>query len=170
MNDNSNTYIIVGKIGAPYGVKGWIKVFSQSHSPESLLAYETWYIHSRNGWEILETDARKKQGNHLIAHIAGIDDINAAKQFTNKQIAILKSELPEAEKNEFYWSDLIGLAVITKQGEKLGQVNHMMETSANDVMVVIGDKRRLIPFVIEQIVVSVDLKKQEIIVDWDPSY
>ncbi len=165
-----NEHLIVGKIGAPYGVKGWVKIFSINRSPESLLEYETWYVESQNGWEILEISERKRHDGHVIAHIAGIDDREIAKQFTNKQISILPTQLPKAEKNEFYWLDLEGLKVITKDGEELGQIDNMMETGANDVMIVVGNKKRLIPFVLNKTVLSVDLKKKEIIVDWDPSY
>lgn len=170
MNDDRKTYLIVGKIGSSYGIKGWLKIFSLSDEPEALIEYKNWYIKTKNGWEVLKTDARKQYGNHLIAHIVGIDDIDTAKQLTNKQIAILTSELPETDKHEFYWKDLEGLTVITKKGEKLGQIDHMMETGSNDVMVVSGDKRRLIPFVLNKIVLSVDLEKREMIVDWDPNY
>ncbi len=165
MSEDEKSHLIVGKIGAPYGVKGWVKVFSPSHTPETLREYQTWHIKAKNGWEILTTDARKQHDNHLIVHITGIDDRDKVKQFTNKEIAILKSELPEAKKNEFYWKDLEGLAVITKQGEKLGQIDYMMETGSHDVMVVVGDKRQLIPFVLEKTVLSVDLKKREMIDD-----
>lgn len=171
MHKNEDGYIIVGKIGAPYGVKGWLKIFSISHRPENLMKYQQWYIKSsKDQWSKLEIAEKKRHDKHLIISIAGINDVDSATAYTNKEIAIKLEQLPKLNKNEYYWADLEGLTVVTKEGIKLGTIDFLMETGSNDVIVVVGKKRRLIPFIREQVVLEIDLDKKIMVVNWDPEF
>jgi 16S rRNA processing protein RimM len=103
-------------------------------------------------------------------HIAGIDDRDIAASLLNTQIAVRREQLPPAAEGEYYWSDLVGLAVRTIAGVELGKVTHLMQTGANDVLVVKGDRERLIPFLQPDVVKRVDLDAGIIEVDWDPEF
>lgn len=110
------------------------------------------------------------QGKAVVAHLEGINDRDAAAKLQGAEIEILYSQLPEAEHGSYYWADLIGLKVITTQGVELGKVDHLLETGANDVLVVSGDKERLIPFLQPQTVTRIDLDAGILVVDWDPEF
>ena len=106
----------------------------------------------------------------MIAKLDGIDDRTQAEALTGCKLYINPQQLPGLEAGEYYWSDLIGLTVETLQAETLGVVAGMLETGADDVMVLQGDRERLIPFVMEDIVREVDLDKRRLVVDWSPEY
>ncbi len=162
-------FTIVAKIGAPYGIKGWFNLFSLSDSPKTLVNYERWYIQKGETWEALAIDEIKPHGDHLIAHVNEINDRNAAQSLTNKKVAVLSDQLPPLDKG-YYWADLEGLTVITQKSERLGVVKELMNTGANDILIVMGEKRRLIPFIEGKTILKVDLTKNEIIVNWDPEF
>jgi 16S rRNA processing protein RimM len=106
----------------------------------------------------------------VIAHLAGCENRDQAQALMGCEIAIRRDQLPDAAPGEYYWRDLQGLTVVTIEGELLGTVDHLIETGANDVLVVKGDRERLIPFVLNQVIVNVDLDKQELRVDWDKDF
>lgn len=173
MVENQTVYITVGKIGAPYGVRGWVKVQSFTETIENLLDYEPWYVRkSGNGdtWKTASVEEAKIHGKGIIAKFTGCDDRDAAISMRGQEIAIRRDQLPEPAEGEYYWIDLEGLEVKTLDGISLGRVDHMLETGANDVMVVKGERERLIPFVMVHIVHDVDLKGGVIRVDWDPDF
>jgi 16S rRNA processing protein RimM len=166
------TYIVVGKIGAPYGVRGWVKVFSYTEEMDALMDYDPWYTRSakETDWHIAPVTEAKTHGKGLVAKFKGCDDRDAAALLTNQEIAITRAQLPPAEEGEYYWSDLIGLDVSTTEGVFLGKVDHLLETGANDVLVVKGERERLIPYVMGPIVKSVDLDAGTMTVDWDADF
>lgn len=173
MVENQAVYITVGRIGAPYGVRGWVKVQSFTESIENLLEYEPWYLRKTgNGeaWEEVPVEEAKVHGKGIIAKFTGCDDRDAAAGLRGQEIAIRRDQLPEPEEGEYYWVDLVGLEVQTLDGVPLGKVDHMQETGANDVMVIKGERERLIPFVMEHIVHEVDIEGGVIRVDWDPEF
>lgn len=180
MAANDTVYITVGKIGAPYGVRGWVKVQSFTESVENLLDYEPWYLHSRGSesgessenvtWVEASVVEAKLHGKGIIAYFEGCEDRDAAVLMGGLEIAIRRDQLPEPEEGEYYWADLEGLEVKTLDGVSLGKVDHMMATGANDVMVVVGERERLIPYVLEHIVHEVDIEGGTIRVDWDPEF
>ena len=102
-----------------------------------------------------------------MVNLKGIDDRNKAEELVNFEISIASDALPELEDGDFYWHQLEGLQVVNLEGQLLGKVDHLLETGANDVMVVKGEQERLIPFVMERVVLGVDLDKGEIEVDWE---
>lgn len=162
--------VIMGKIVAAHGIKGWVKIQTYTEYLDSLLDYDTWYIGKEEAWrpvEVLEAEVHSKV---LVARLEGVDDRTAAERYKGQLIAVPRSELPEEEEGEYYWSDLIGLKVLNLAGEELGTVDTLMETGANDVLVVKGGSGELlIPF-IESVIGKVDLEQKTIRVDWQADY
>jgi 16S rRNA processing protein RimM len=176
MSSASDT-IIVGKIGAPYGVKGWVKINSFTHIAEDIFGYAPWQLNGNgmNNQEI-QIDQWRTQGKGLVAKLVGVDSRDDAEQVKNAEISVPTSVLPELE-DDFYWKDLIGMQVVTDKGYDLGVVKDMFETGANDVMLVkaktndaFGQKERLLPFLHDQVVLNVDKQAKSITVDWDPGF
>lgn len=165
MNKPQSPYIIVGKIGSSYGVHGWLKIISYTQFEPSILDYQPWYIDGSD--TILNVVDSEVQANNLLVKLDGVDSPEAARLYAGKNIAALRTSLPELQKNEFYWSDLQGMTVINKDGTVFGTVNYLIETGSNDVLVVKGDKEIAIPY-LPEVVLHVDLEKREIQVDWEP--
>ena len=170
MTDNDSRYVVIGRISGLYGVRGWCKVYSWTEPRENILKYTPWYIKQDGEWVAHKLAAGKRHGKSVIAQLMHCDDRDTAAGYVDAMIAVKREQLPPAEEGEFYWSDLIGLTVETLQGEALGEIASMMETGADDVMVLTGERERLIPFVIDQIVREVDLDSGRLVVDWSPDY
>ncbi len=163
--------INVGEVSGVFGVKGWIKVFSFTQPRENILNYSPWYLQKGSETKQIKVIEGRRQGNLVVAALDGIDDRDQAAALSGWKILIEKRQLPPAEEGEYYWADLIGLRVENKQGIALGVVDHLLETGANDVLVVKEDKKeRLIPFLQPQTIVSIDLDLGMIVVDWDPDF
>ncbi len=162
------TPILVGKLSGVFGVKGWVKVFSYTQPRENILGYKTWLLNRSGDWQAIEVVDGKVHGKAIIAKLKNCDDRDQAAALMDTEVAIKPEQLERLSKNEFYWSQLIGLQVITTSGEELGTVKKLMETGANDVLVIGQDC--LIPFAAPQIIKSVDLEKGEILVDWTTEF
>ena len=167
MNKAETTYITVGKVGSTYGVHGWLKIHSYTEFGASILNYSPWYLIQDHGWRVIEVENGRRHGNVILAKFIGINSPEEARLLTGKMIAISRAQLPQLEKNEYYWSDLQGLTVINQRGEILGKVIYLIATGSNDVLVVKGDKEYAIPYLPGKVVMQVDLEKQEIQVDWE---
>ncbi len=155
----------MGRIAAPFGVKGWVKVQPYSEDPDALMDFESWCV-GRGAQQVQYTvEAIQDHGNALVAKLAGIDDRDAAYALRGQEISVARSDLPPPEENEFYWSDLVGLAAVNRDGIELGTVTSLLETGAHDVLVVQGKREHLIPFV-AAFVGRVDLAGGTIEVDW----
>lgn len=161
------TYIIVGKIGATHGVHGWLKIQSYTEFNASILQYQPWYL-SRDGatWELVQIEQGRMMGDMPYAKFPEINNPEEARLLTGRLIAVKRSQLPELAKDEYLWSDLIGLTVIDQHGHTLGTVTYLMETGSNDVLVVKGEKEHAIPY-LSQVILRIDLDKKEIHVDWE---
>jgi 16S rRNA processing protein RimM len=162
--------INVGEISGVFGIKGWVKVFSFTAPRENILAYSPWLL--KKGSEIRQVDvlAGQLQGKSLVAQLEGVTDRDQAAALIGWSIFISQSQLPKAAAGEHYWSDLIGLKVETVEGIQLGVVESLLETGANDVVVIQGERERAIPFLQGQTVTSIDLDAGKMIVDWDPEF
>ena len=169
MSQHDDDLICVGHILGSQGVKGWVRVFSNTSPRENIVSYSPWFIEQGNVQQATAVQGRR-QGKNVLARLEGVEDRTQADELTGCRIFIDPQLLPRLEAGEYYWSDLVGLAVETVQGEPLGVIASMMETGADDVMVLSGERERLIPFVIDQIVTEVDLDKQRLVVDWSPEY
>ncbi len=163
-------YIPVGRINAAFGVRGWVKVFSHTEPRDNILGYSPWYLKSRDGWRAYRVVEGQVHGKGIIARLEGIDDRNQAELLLGSDVGILPGQRPELGQGEYYWSDLVGLRVVTLEGVDLGKVDYLFETGANDVLVIQGDRERLLPFVEPQVVKRVALDEALIEVDWDPEF
>jgi len=152
-------------------VKGWVKVFSYTHPRENILRYSPWLLQKNNLVTEINVKGGQRHGNSVVAELEGIADRDAAASLMGSDILILRRQLPKPNDGEYYWTDLVGLEVVTDSGVKLGKVDHLLETGANDVLVVIdGDTERLIPFLQQQTVLKIDLQGGIMTVDWDPDF
>jgi len=172
--------VIVGKISGVYGVKGWVKIHSFTEPMDNILGYKS-FTTKLDGREItIEFDKSHKQGKTIVGHIDGVDDREEARRYTRCELSIPMDQLPELQDDEFYWYQLTDLKVyinLPEGGEVLlGAVRNMLETGANDVLIVshcegsLDDKERLIPYVPGHYVLDVDLEQGRMTVDWDPEF
>lgn len=169
MTDSGNR-IVLGRVTGLFGVRGWVKVFSNTQPREGIVKYSPWQLRLGDEWRSFVVADGQAQGKGVIARLEGVDDRDAAAALMGADIAIWREQLPPPEEGEIYWADLEGLAVETVEGRTLGKVSYLLETGANDVLVVQGERERLIPFVREQVVKEVDLQGGRIVVDWDPEF
>jgi 16S rRNA processing protein RimM len=169
-NDISDEFIVVGKITSPFGVKGWVKIHSYTDPEVNILEYAPWYLDINGEWQAINVLAGRPHGKGIAAQLEGISDRDAAQQYGGRQIAVTRSQLPAVDEGQHYWVDLIGMKVVNLEGDELGVVDGFLETGANDVIVVRGDQERLIPFVLDRYVMSIDEQAREMKVDWDKDY
>ena len=162
--------VSMGQVSGVYGVRGWLRVRSDCEPLEQLLDYSPWQLKTAAGWSSHALEDGKPHGPGLVAKLATVDDRDMARKLVGADIAVERSQLPALAEDEYYWNDLIGLAVVTHKGVGLGQVSRLMRTGANDVLVVSGDRERLIPIVWDQVVLKVDARARRIEVDWDPDF
>jgi 16S rRNA processing protein RimM len=165
-------FVPVGKISGAFGVKGWMKIYSFTEPRANILQYSPLFISRHGEWIEVEVSGGHSQGKGIVMGLAQVTDRDQVTPLIGAELAIKKSQLAPAEEGEYYWSDLVGLMVINHQNQTLGKVDHLVETGANDVLVVLDEQRneRLIPFVLDEIVEKVDLDSQTIHVDWDVDY
>jgi len=179
----------MGRVVAPYGVFGWLKVLPDTEAIDGLFDYDTWWLGKGDDWREMVVETAKIHNDVIVVKLQGIDDRDAAFACKGKQIAVPRAQLPQPDENEYYWSDLIGLHVKNVQGVDLGVIDDILETGANDVLVVkdasvkaeaaekdaagktVKEKaqQRLLPF-IASVVLEVDLKAKTMLVDWDPDF
>lgn len=161
-----NDYIELGKIAGFFGVKGWVKLYSHTRPRIGIAAYSTFYAGANKA--PLTFTKIQESGKYIIAHIDGVNSREDAEAFIEQSLYVARDDLPKLD-NEYYWHELIGLRVINQQGQHLGKITEMMETGANDVMVIHNDngEEYLIPYVLSHFVLAIDAKQGEIRVDWD---
>ena len=139
-----------------------MRVFSYTEPRDNIVHYHPWYLNREGEWQEHELAEGRQHGLFLlrVGHFLVV----------GTEIGVHRKQLPVAQPGEYYWSDLQGLEVVTLQGEPLGTVDHLLETGANDVLVVKGERERLIPFVLGEVIAEVDLERGEIRVDWDKDF
>jgi len=170
MTEVTRKTVVVGKVGAAYGIKGWVKIISFTEPPESIFAYQPWQLMLGKHRKEITVIASKNNSNHFIAQLPNCNDPETAKQYTNVEIAVYRDQLPKLSSKEFYWTDLEGMTVLTQDNQPLGKVDHILATGANDVLVIEGEKRHLIPFLLDRVILEVNLETRTIRVDWDPDF
>ena len=161
--------MILGRIAAPYGVKGWVRVLPFTAATGNLLCYRSWWMGRGERWVERQVVQARVHGAAVVAQLLGCEDRDAATALRGNEVAVLRAALPATEENEFYWTDLFGLKVVNVLGQDLGVVARIFETGANDVLVVQGERERLIPFV-AAVIQKVDLASGIIRVDWGADY
>lgn len=162
--------IAVGEVLGPFGVRGWVKVRSYTDPPENILRYSPWLLTEQMGVVERKVIDGRRHGNVVVARVEGINDRDQASLLQRVDVSVPRYRFPPLKRGEYYWADLVGLKVRTVTGVILGTVASMMETGANDVMLVTGDRERLIPFVMGDFVKEVELDGGGITVDWDPEF
>lgn len=177
---SAENMLLVGKITGVHGIKGWVKIHSFTEPQENFLRFGKWLLRRRGELETIEFDAGRLQGKGLVAHIAGVDDRTLAEGYRGLEVLVPESSLPRLEPGEYYWSQLQGLQVWCRPADRpanaekelLGTVDYLIETGANDVLVVkpsagsIDQRERLIPYLPGDVVTRVDLAEAVIEVDW----
>lgn len=167
-NKTEQGIVRLGRILGAHGIRGWVKVRSDTEPPEAVLRYQPWLV-GENLRTLVVREASESGGGLRVA-LEGVTDRTAAEALSGMDIAVLRGQLPEPPENQYYWTDLIGCVVTTVEGALLGEVTEMIETGANDVMRIDGDRERLVPFVPGRYVRHVDLDNRRIEVAWDPEF
>ena len=162
--------IHVGKISGVFGIKGWVKVFSFTDFRENILNYSPWLLKKDDETKRVAVIDGNLQGKTVVAQLDGVNDRDQAASLMGWDIFITPEQLPKAAKDEYYWSDLIGLHVETNLSIPLGIVEGLLETGANDVLIVKGERERVIPFLKGSTILTIDLNAGKMIVDWDPDF
>ena len=156
----------MGRVRAPHGLKGWIKVQPFTQEIEGLLDYRDWWVGGDGQWQQYRISESAIHGSTVVARLEGFTDRESAAGVKGKDVAVPRAALPLIREGEFYWNDLLGMDVVQRDAGKLGVVARILETGANAVLVVEGDKECLVPF-IENVIVNVDLKVRKVVVDWE---
>ena len=169
--------VVVGRLGAVYGIKGWLKVHSFTDDAERIFEYVPWLIQQGGTWREIQISGWKRHNNGLVCKLDGVDLREDAQALAGVDIGVMPQHLPDLPEGEYYWSDLIGCQVANLNGYQMGEVTELMETGSNDVLVVkaklndaYGMKERLIPYLEGQVIKKVDLASRSIEVDWDPDF
>jgi len=171
--------LAIGKVTSPHGIKGWVKISTQTEPAENIFSYQPWLIKSKQGLVPVDVLHWRAQGKTYIAQLKQISDRNEAEAFCPVDIFIEKGELPELGQGDYYWHQLETCEIVSEfegQSVVLGTVKNILPTGANDVLVVeptqnsIDDRERLIPYVLDQYVKKVDIEQRLIVVDWDPEF
>ena len=167
---DTGAIVVVGKLGRPYGVRGWQVLHSFTEPVENLFSYAPWLLQSAQGqqWvEVKDYEFRPHKGAY-VAQINGVHNREEAQSLTGALVGVLRDAIPEPEDDEFFWHDLIGCEVINVQDENLGVVQELMETGAHAILSVQSRNARraiLVPFT-EEHVESVDTQAKQVRVNW----
>jgi 16S rRNA processing protein RimM len=166
MSDETSALIQLGFVGAPFGVRGWIKLRSHTDPPERLLEHRSLRIGQGSVWQSYRIEASGRSGGALTVKLSGIEDRDQAQALRGAQVCVPRSELPQRDDRDFYRADLIGCDVVNLEGVVLGKVQHFIETPAQVLMVVRGTQEFWIPAV-PQHLRRVDLPERRLVVDWN---
>lgn len=164
----SDKKLIVGNINGVFGVQGWVKIFSHTDPRKNILDYSPWWIKQKGEWtQVNIVDSKVQQGGKtLVAKLENVDDRDIAREYMGCEIAIEDSQLKRSN-DEFLWIDLIGCDVQLEDGTRIGKVKDLIETGAHDVLRVAGEQEELIPFVMDEFILSVDMAAKQIVVNWE---
>jgi 16S rRNA processing protein RimM len=166
MSDDSSSLIQLGVVGAPFGVRGWVKLRSYTDPPERLLEHRSLQLGLGESWQTYRIESSGRSGGQLTAKLAGVEDRDRAQALRGASVCVPRSELPQRDDKDFYRADLIGCEVVNLSGVRLGVVRHFVETPAQTLMVVRGEQEYWVPAV-PQHLRRVDLLARRVVVDWD---
>ncbi|MDF9390964.1 MULTISPECIES: ribosome maturation factor RimM [Methylococcus] len=162
--------VVVGRVAGAFGVRGWVKAVSFTDPPVNLVGYRPWTLRRGDVERTADVLEGREHGNTVIVRLQGVDTREQAEALKGFEVTVRRSQLPPPAPGEYYRIDLIGLKVVNLEGVALGEIVDVMETGANDVLVVRGDRERLLPFVQGEFVKSVNLEESRMVVDWDPGF
>lgn len=164
--------VILGKVSGAFGIKGWVKVHAFTETRLGILDYSPWQLKVDGQWTACKVLQGQAQGKSVVARLENIQDRDQALAVVGCEIAIERDSLPILTKEQFYWSDLVGLEVVNTQGEVFGKVSRLFETGSNDVLVVEGEheRERLVPWIMGDVIKQVSLDEGCIRVEWDADF
>jgi len=162
--------ILLGRVLGAFGVRGELKVQSFTDPESALLRYQPWTLVHQGSEREIEGVKGRQTAKGVNATIPGIEDRDAAQALAGAEIWAPRSRLPKPKPGEYYWVDLEGLEVFNREALSLGRVSHLFDTGSNHVMVVKGERERLIPFIEGDFVFGVDFDAGRIEVDWDADF
>lgn len=172
---DTSTLMKIGQLKKPYGIKGWLWVFSDTDVHEEIFDIKPWWMKTATGMKPLTVKAWRQQGTGLVAQFEQVPDRNVAETMNGVTIWVAKDVLPEPSEDEYYWSDLVSMRVMNEQDEYLGDITEMFETGAHDLMRVAANsdsldaEERLIPWH-KQTVMHVDMASKTVLVAWPSDY
>lgn len=161
--------VVLGKISSPFGVRGWVKVFSYTDPLTNILDYSPWQLQHNGELQTVSVVTGQKHGKGIIVLLENCASAEDTLPFIGANILVNREDLPPVENDEYYWSDLIGLTVFNMDNVNFGKIQHIIETGANEVLIVQGERERLIPFG-GSVIKKVDLIQGIMTVDWDASF
>lgn len=168
---SADEMVVLGRVGAPYGVRGWLRLHpANTDQPEGLLEYPVLRLSKGERQERLVVEDGRPHGKGMVVKFSGIGSRESAAHWSGALVGVFRQELPSLASGEYYWHDLIGLDVLDEQGVALGSVVNLQQTGAHDLLVVKADREILVPYVPGTVVKQVDLKAGHIVVCWDPDY
>ncbi|TAL61646.1 MAG: ribosome maturation factor RimM [Legionella sp.] len=169
MNNKAN-WVVIGRFGRPHGIKGFVTVHSFTEPRDNILRYTDWHAFLNNQWQPIKILSVETHNKAIVAQVAGYPERESVARLTNIEIAVSHEQLAELAPGEYYWHQLIGMKVINTKGEPLGVVSEILPTGSNDVLVVQGEKRHLIPYLPDVYILNIDNSQQIITVDWDMDF
>jgi 16S rRNA processing protein RimM len=169
MSDSSRR-LLLGRVLGAFGIRGEAKLESWTQPRASIFRYQPWTLRGPQGEREVDGARGRETAKGLVATLPGIDDRDAAEALHGAEVWVERSQLPPPAPGEYYWVDLEGMQVVTVQGVVLGTVSHLLNTGANDILSIAGDRERLVPFIEGDFVKSVDFDTRTITVDWDPDF
>ncbi len=167
---SSDDWVVVGRFGRPHGLKGYVSVYSFTEPRHNILSYPDWYVLINGNRTLLKRIGAEEHTRFIVALIDGYAEREQVAQLTNLDIAVQSNQLPALDSGEFYWHQLIGMTVTNTKGLLLGSVTEIIATGSNDVLVVTGESRHLIPYRYGVVVLDISEEKRHITVDWDSEY
>lgn len=173
MSAAAERLVVLGRIAGIFGLRGELKVESYTEPREGICDYSPWLLRQGDAAadQVVErvVEEGRPHGKGVVVRLEGVTDIDLARALIGSEVLVPRSALPPTAAGEHYWDDLEGMKVVTVDGVELGEVDHLFETGANDVMVVRGERERLLPY-IPDVIVEVDAERRTIRVDWDPEF
>lgn len=197
MVDDNQERILLGHITGVSGLKGWVKVHSDTSPRENIVAYPCWWLEQAGEWQRVNVMDGRPQGKTIVAHLEGVATPEQASGLVGARIAVERSAMPALKEGEFYWTDLVGMQVQTVEGVLVGTASRLFETGANDVLVVTdersscvldstgltdkpagvkndagsrSEKEVLVPWLVPDVIRDVDMHNGKILIDWDPDF
>lgn len=167
---SSNGFVLVGQVVGLFGVHGWMRVRSYTQPVGNILQYRPWWLNVHGQRREVAVQAGRIHDRRVVVQLEGYADRDVARSLLGADVSVRRAQLPPLERNQYYWTDLEGLRVYNSEGLYLGKVDHLIATGANDVLVVRGERERLIPFVRDRVVTALDLARGELTVDWGEDY